>query len=225
MNNPLMLILVIAAVIAGLFALIVLMFMIQYFALWLQAMLSGARVGFLELIGMRFRKVDPQTIVLSRIRAVKAGLDLSTNQLETHYLAGGNVPRVVNAMIAADRANIDLPGTRASAIDLAGRDILDAVQTSVNPKVIDCPSPERGQVDDRRGGPGRHSAQSQGPRDGARQPRPAGRRGDRGNDHRPRRRRHRHHHRLGHQPQGGAGKPRPHLQDRAGKGPGRGHGL
>ena len=90
------------------------------------------------------RKVNPQAIVLSRIRAVKAGLDVSTNQLETHYLAGGNVPRVVNAMIAADRAEIELPFKTAAAIDLAGRDVLEAVKTSVHPKVIDCPSPTSG---------------------------------------------------------------------------------
>ena len=131
-------------VVAGLVALIVLMFVVQYFALWLQALLSGARVGFPDIIGMRFRKVQPTTIVYSRIRAVKAGIEVSTNQLETHYLAGGNVPRVVNALIAADRAKIELPWDTACAIDLAGRDILDAVQTSVNPKVIDCPNPQGG---------------------------------------------------------------------------------
>ncbi|MEX2386534.1 MAG: flotillin-like protein FloA, partial [Phycisphaeraceae bacterium] len=136
--------LVAVLVIAALIALVVLMFVIQYFNLWFQAVLSKAPVGFLEIIGMRFRRVDPRTIVLSRIRAVKAGLDVSTNQLETHYLAGGNVPRVVNALIAADRAKIELPWDTACAIDLAGRDILDAVQTSVNPKVIDCPSSNSG---------------------------------------------------------------------------------
>lgn len=116
----------------------------NYFGLWFQALLSNAHVGFLDLIGMRFRKVNPRDIVLSRIQAVKAGLEVSTNQLETHYLAGGRVRRVVNALIAADRAKIDLPWDTACAIDLAGRDILDAVQTSVNPKVIDCPNPNLG---------------------------------------------------------------------------------
>ena len=139
--------LAVVLIIVGLIVLIALMFIIQYFNLWLQAMLSGARVGFLELIGMRFRKVDPKTIVLSRIRAVKAGLELTTNQLETHYLAGGNVPRVTNALIAADRAKIELPWNTACAIDLAGRDILEAVQTSVKPKVIDCPSPNSGKTE------------------------------------------------------------------------------
>ncbi|MFG0331639.1 MAG: flotillin-like protein FloA [Phycisphaerales bacterium] len=116
----------------------------QFLNLWLQAFFSGARVGLFELIGMRLRKVDPRVIVLSRIRAVKAGLDISTSQLETHYLAGGRVPQVINALIAADRAKIDLKFNTACAIDLAGRDILEAVQTSVKPKVIDCPDPTKG---------------------------------------------------------------------------------
>jgi len=133
-------------VVGALFALFIIMMIGSYFALWFQALLSGARVGFLEIIGMRFRKVQPTVIVLSRIRAVKAGLSISTNQLETHYLSGGRVPRVVDALIAADRAKIDLPFDTACAIDLAGRDILDAVQTSVKPKVIDCPSPDSGKT-------------------------------------------------------------------------------
>ena len=124
--------------------LIFLFFFFKFFALWFQARLSGAPVSFFDLIGMQFRKVTPRVIVLSRIRAVKAGLDISTNQLETHFLSGGNVPRVTSALIAADRAKIELPWNTACAIDLAGRDILEAVQTSVNPKVIDCPNPESG---------------------------------------------------------------------------------
>ena len=132
------------AIIIGLVVLMIFGLIVTYFNLWFQALLSNARVGFFELIGMRFRKVQPRTIVLSRIRAVKAGLELSTNQAETHFLAGGNVPRVVNAMVAANRAKIALPWDTACAIDLAGRDILEAVQTSVNPKVIDCPNPSMG---------------------------------------------------------------------------------
>ncbi|MCE9588931.1 MAG: flotillin-like protein FloA [Planctomycetes bacterium] len=116
----------------------------QFLNLWIQALTSGANVGFGDLIGMKLRKVDPRVIVLSRIRAVKAGLHLSTAQLETHYLSGGRVPNVVTALIAADRARINLPYDTACAIDLAGRDILDAVHTSVNPKVIDCPDPGKG---------------------------------------------------------------------------------
>ena len=124
--------------------LVILAYIAQFVGLWFQALLSNARVSILELIGMRFRKVNPKSIVQSRIEAVKAGLQVSTNQLESHYLAGGDVRRVVRALIAADRAKIDLPWDSACAIDLAGRDILEAVQTSVNPKVIDCPSPNSG---------------------------------------------------------------------------------
>lgn len=136
--------LIVVLVLAGLIVLALVLVIAQFFNLWLQALLSNARVGFFELIGMRLRKVDPRVIVLSRIQAVKAGLQVSTAQLETHYLAGGRVRNVVNSMIAADRAKIDLPWNTACAIDLAGRDILDAVQTSVNPKVIDCPSANSG---------------------------------------------------------------------------------
>ncbi len=113
----------------------------RFLNLYIQALLSNAKVGLLDMIGMQLRKVDIRTIVLSRIRAVKAGLNISTNQLETHYLAGGRVPNCVSALIAAKRARIELDWDTAASIDLAGRDILDAVQTSVNPKVIDCPNP------------------------------------------------------------------------------------
>jgi uncharacterized protein YqfA (UPF0365 family) len=133
-----------ALILAGLVLLVILFVLGQFLNLWIQALFSGARVSFFDLIGMRFRKVNPQTIVYSRIRAVKAGLNISTSQLETHYLAGGRVPSIINALIAADRAKIELPWDTACAIDLAGRDILDAVQTSVNPKVIDCPNPAAG---------------------------------------------------------------------------------
>ncbi len=141
---PTEVILIIVGVIAGIVLLIIGFFLLQFLNLWVQALLSGARVSLLDLVGMRFRKVDPRTIVLSRIKAVKAGLAISTNQLETHYLAGGRVISAINALIAADRARIELPWDTACAIDLAGRDILDAVQTSVNPKVIDVPNPKLG---------------------------------------------------------------------------------
>jgi len=131
-------------IVAGLVLLVFIFIVAQFFNLWIQALFSGARVSFFDLIGMRLRKVDPRTIVFSRIRAVKAGIDIATAPLEAHYLAGGRVPSVINALIAADRARIDLPFDTACAIDLAGRDILDAVQTSVNPKVIDCPNPQMG---------------------------------------------------------------------------------
>lgn len=131
--------------IAGsIFVLVFLVFVISFFQLWLQALLSGASVGFASLIGMRLRKVSPTVIVYARINAVKAGLNLGVNELEAHYLAGGNVPQVVKALIAASKANIELTFKQATAIDLAGRDVLDAVQTSVRPKVIDCPDASKG---------------------------------------------------------------------------------
>jgi uncharacterized protein YqfA (UPF0365 family) len=131
-------------VIGGIVLLFFLVFLFNFFNLWVQAWLSGAPVRLFSLIGMRFRKVRPEVIVLSRIKAVKAGIQISTDMLETHYLSGGRVPQVINALIAANRARIELPFDTACAIDLAGRDILDAVQTSVNPKVIDVPNPKLG---------------------------------------------------------------------------------
>jgi uncharacterized protein YqfA (UPF0365 family) len=107
--------------------------------LWISAWAAGVRVGLVNLIGMRFRRVAPARIINPLIKATKAGLELNTNQLESHHLAGGNVDRVVNALIAAQRAKIELPFERAAAIDLAGRDVLTAVQMSVNPKVIETP--------------------------------------------------------------------------------------
>ena len=107
--------------------------------LWIAAWASGAYVGLFTLIAMRLRRVPPGTVVTARISAVKAGLDISVNDLEAHFLAGGRVARVVNAMISADKANIPLPFKRAAAIDLAGRDVLEAVQMSVIPKVIETP--------------------------------------------------------------------------------------
>ena len=115
--------------------------LLQFVGLWLQAYMSRASVRMTDLIGMKLRKVHMATIVLSKIQLVKAGIhDITTNDLESHYLAGGRVPSVVRAIIASNRANIDLDYRNACAIDLAGRDILDAVNTSVNPKVIDCPA-------------------------------------------------------------------------------------
>jgi len=107
--------------------------------LWIAAWASGAYVGLFTLIAMRLRRVPPPTIVTARISAAKAGIELSVNDLEGHFLAGGNVGRVVNAMISADKANIPLPFQRAAAIDLAGRNVLEAVQMSVIPKVIETP--------------------------------------------------------------------------------------
>ena len=121
---------------------IVILAMVLYLVplpLWIAAWASGAYVGLFTLIGMRLRRVPPGTVITARISAVKAGLDISLNDLEAHYLAGGNVVRVVNAMISADKANIPLPFKRAAAIDLAGRDVFEAVQMSVLPKVIETP--------------------------------------------------------------------------------------
>jgi uncharacterized protein YqfA (UPF0365 family) len=131
-------------IIIGIAILVFALVTLKFARLWLQAYFSRADVRLSELIGMWLRKVDMRTIVLSKITAVQAGLKLTTNDLESHYLAGGRVPNVVRALIAADRANIDLSLKTATAIDLAGRDILDAIQTSVNPKVIDCPDPKKG---------------------------------------------------------------------------------
>lgn len=124
-------------------------FVIRYGSLWFQAYMSRADISASSLVRMHFTKVDPRVIVQSKIMAAQAGMDInrrtgiSTRRMEAHYLAGGNVQRVINAIIAAQRANIPLDFDQASAIDLAGRDVLDAVQTSVYPKVIDCPDPRR----------------------------------------------------------------------------------
>jgi len=107
--------------------------------LWISAIASGVSIGIFTLVGMRLRRVIPSRIVNPLIKARKAGLQVTSNQLESHYLAGGNVDRVIDALIAAERANIDLLFERAAAIDLAGRDVLEAVQMSVNPKVIETP--------------------------------------------------------------------------------------
>mgnify|MGYP001378597104 FL=1 len=129
---PLIIIAVIIIALAILFTFIPVM-------LWISALAAGVKVGIFTLIGMRLRRVVPNRVINPLIKAHKAGLGLKTNQLESHYLAGGNVDRVVNALIAAHRANIDLPFERGAAIDLAGRDVLEAVQMSVNPEVIETP--------------------------------------------------------------------------------------
>ena len=131
-------------IIGGIFLLIFVALAFQYIGLYLQAWVSGAKVGFIDLIMMRFRKVNSKSVVINRISAKKAGLEISTEQLEAHYLAGGRITNVVRAMIAADKARIDLEWENATAIDLAGRDIMEAVHTSVDPKVIDCPSQTSG---------------------------------------------------------------------------------
>ena len=142
------------ALIVASFILVVFLFIlgiavIKYFKLWLQAYMSNARVSMIDLIGMGLRQVNARTVVEGKIMAMQAGVGtdpqtgITTKRLEAHYLAGGDVPRVINAIVAAQRADIDLDFDRAAAIDLAGRDVLDAVRTSVYPKVIDCPDPEK----------------------------------------------------------------------------------
>jgi uncharacterized protein YqfA (UPF0365 family) len=122
---------------------------LAYGRLWFQAYMSNARISFLSLIGMSLRQVNSGVILKAKIMALQAGVGndphtgITTRRLEAHYLAGGNVPNVINAIIAAHRADIDLDFDRAAAIDLAGRDVLEAVRTSVYPKVIDCPDPSK----------------------------------------------------------------------------------
>lgn len=127
-------------------ALILLVFFglaISVINLWVRALFAEASVRIRDLIGMKLRRVPPNQVVLTYISAVKAGVTMTTGMLEAHYLAGGSMQNVVRAMIAADKANIELKFQQAAAIDLAGRNIVDAVQTSVNPKVIDCPDPSK----------------------------------------------------------------------------------
>ncbi len=127
----------------AIFLLAILIVVAKYFDIWVRAFFSRARVGLLNLILMSLRKVNPRMIVDCKIMAVQAGLrGISTQALEAHYLAGGNVRRVIQSLIVAHRANIELDWETASAIDLAGRNVLEAVQTSVDPKVIDCPNPK-----------------------------------------------------------------------------------
>ncbi|HMO05901.1 MAG TPA: flotillin-like protein FloA [Kiritimatiellia bacterium] len=136
--------LTLVAVVGAIIVFIVLAVIFSFLSVWIRAWTSNAYISFRSLIAMKLRAVPPKIIVDARIRMVKAGLEMSTNDLEAHFLAGGNVIQVVNALIAADKANIPLTFKRAAAIDLAGRDVNDAVRTSVNPKVIDCPDPAKG---------------------------------------------------------------------------------
>lgn len=141
MGNPIMfvvllIIAVIILVLTGIF--------ISFISVWIRALTAKAHVSLMNLVAMKLRRVPPKLIVDARVRSVKAGIGLETDVLEAHFLAGGNVINVVQALIAADKANLDLTFQRAAAIDLAGRDVFDAVRTSVNPKVIDCPDPNKG---------------------------------------------------------------------------------
>lgn len=136
-------------IVLGILAIILISIVGKFVSLWFQAFVSGTPISFFNIIGMSLRKIPPRTIVNARINSFKAGLkQITVADLETHFLAGGNVMAVVNAMIAADKANIPLDWRRATAIDLAGRDVQGAIKTSVNPKVIDCPpQPDRGRAE------------------------------------------------------------------------------
>jgi uncharacterized protein YqfA (UPF0365 family) len=140
------------AAIAGLFLLVTAIAFVAYGKLWFQAYMSNADVSMLSLIGMGFRQVNSRVTVQAKVMATQAGLDInrksgiSTQRVEAHYLAGGNVANVILAIISAHRAGISLDFDRAAAIDLAGRDVLDAVRTSVTPKIIDCPDPRFGKT-------------------------------------------------------------------------------
>jgi uncharacterized protein YqfA (UPF0365 family) len=135
---------VLLVVVAGIISLIILGVVWKFGSLWIQAALSGAPIGIFDLVGMSLRRVNPSVIVQARIMSKKAGIEISSDRLEAHYLAGGNIVPLIQALIAASKASITLSFDRACAIDLAGRNIRDAVNTSVNPKVIDCPDPKRG---------------------------------------------------------------------------------
>ena len=139
---------IIATIAVLVFMLVALVVVTRYFRLWLQSVFTRAGIGIFDLLGMTFRKVDPRVIVRSKVMAVQAGLGeaegVTTRGLEAHYLAGGKVPLVIQALIAAHKAQFDLSFKQAAAIDLAGRNVLEAVQTSVYPKVIDCPARNSG---------------------------------------------------------------------------------
>jgi uncharacterized protein YqfA (UPF0365 family) len=137
-------------VIGAIVAFVIFIIIISFLNTWIQARFSGAPVSFLNLFSMKLRRVPIGLVVQSRITSVKAGIPLETDQLEAHYLAGGDVNQVVRALIAADKANLNLDFNRAAAIDLAthqsGKSVFEAVMTSVNPKVIDCPNPQSGKT-------------------------------------------------------------------------------
>ena len=138
---------ILVLVVIAIIGIVMFVVLFNFLATYLQALASGTRVTFVTLIGMRLRKVNIRDIVTGLIMVKKGGLQgITTDDLESHYLAGGNVLPVVNALIAANRADISLTFQRAAAIDLAGRDVFDAVSTSVNPKVIDCPAPQKGRT-------------------------------------------------------------------------------
>ena len=137
-------VLIVVGLIAALFFLVFLFVFFSFIRLWIQALLTRADISIFNLIGMKLRNVDYGMIVRQKIALVQAGVKVTTEDLESHFLARGNVPKTATAVIAAHKAGLDLPWKTAAAIDLAGRDVLEAVRTSVNPKVIDCPDPAKG---------------------------------------------------------------------------------
>ena len=143
-TDPQDIIFIILAAIAALVFLVFLFVFFSFIRLWIQSLLTGANISIFNLVGMKLRKVNYEMIVNQKIALVQAGVRVSTEDLESHFLSGGKVPRTAAAVIAAQKAGLDLPWKTAAAIDLAGRDVLEAVRTSVNPKVIDCPDPTKG---------------------------------------------------------------------------------
>jgi uncharacterized protein YqfA (UPF0365 family) len=136
----------IVGIVAVLIAIFFLILFFSFVRLWIQSLLTGARITIWDLVGMKLRNVDYQMIVRQKIALVQAGVKISTQDLEAHFLARGNVPKTAAAVIAAHKAKMELLWKDAAAIDLAGRDVLEAVRTSVNPKVIDCPDPTKGKA-------------------------------------------------------------------------------
>jgi uncharacterized protein YqfA (UPF0365 family) len=138
-----------ALILGGVVVLLLLIFAIIFFSfmrLWIQAFLTGANISIWDLIGMKLRNVDYSMIVRQKIALVQAGVKISTKEMEAHFLSGGRVPKTAMAVIAAHKAGMDLPWRTAAAIDLAGRDVLEAVRIYVNPEVIDCPDPAKGRT-------------------------------------------------------------------------------
>jgi len=137
-------VLIVIGAVLLLFGIVFLVIFFSFLRLWIQCFLTGARISIWDLIGMKLRNVDYGLIVRQKIALVQAGVKMSTQEMEAHYLARGNVAKTAAAVIAAHKAGFDLDWRKAAAIDLAGRDVLDAVKTSVNPKVIDCPDMGKG---------------------------------------------------------------------------------
>src|SRR5262249_48766370 len=143
-TDPSSIIMIVGAIIALFIGIAILVVFFSFFRLWVQSFATGAGIGMPKLVAMKLRKVEYSMIVRHKSALVQAGVKVNTEDLEAHYLARGNVPRTATAVIAAHKAGMDMPWRTAAAIDLAGRDVLDAVKTSVNPKVIDCPDPTKG---------------------------------------------------------------------------------